>query len=142
MAADRLLLTEITFHVRFAETDQMGIVHHSVYPVYFEEGRSALSRRYEMPYSQLEQMGYSLALTELNIRFLAPAHYDELITVRTWIERILSRGIDFGYEVLRPSDQSLLVTGQTKQICVNREAQVSRLPEAWIGPFKSKAGIE
>ena len=142
MAADRLLLTEITFHVRFAETDQMGIVHHSVYPVYFEEGRSALSRQHEMPYSKLEQMGYSLALSELNVRFLAPAHYDELLTVRTWIERILSRGIDFGYEVVRATDGELLVTGRTKQICVDRQGQVRRLPEAWIGPLKTKAGIE
>jgi acyl-CoA thioester hydrolase len=142
MAADRILLTEITFHVRFAETDQMGIVHHSVYPVYFEEGRSALSRQHNMPYSKLEQMGYSLTLSSLRVRFLAPARYDDLITVRTWIERFLSRGINFGYEVVRAADGELLVTGQTQQICVDRQGQVRRLPEAWIGPLKTKAGIE
>ena len=142
MAADRLLLTEITFYVRFAETDQMGIVHHSVYPIYFEEGRSALSRQHGAPYSDLERMGYSLALSELIVRFAAPARYDEEITVRTWIEQILSRGINFRYEVARTADQQLLVTGQTKQICIDRQGQVKRLPEAWISRLKSNAGIE
>ena len=142
MVAGCILLTEIAFHVRFAETDQMGIVHHSVYAIYFEEGRSALSRQHGVPYSRLEEMGYSLALSELNIRFLAPARYDELIKVQTWIERILSRGIDFRYEVVRATDGELLVTGQTKQICIDRQGQVRRLPDAWIDPLKRKAGIE
>lgn len=142
MVADQTLLTEIAFHVRFVETDQMGIVHHSVYAVYFEEGRSALSRQHGVPYSRLEEMGYSLALSELNIRFLVPAHYDELIKVRTWIERILSRGIDFSYEVVRAEDDELLVTGQTKQICVDRQGRVRRLPDVWIEPLKRRAGIE
>ena len=142
MTVDRALLTEITFHVRFAETDQMGIVHHSVYPIYFEEGRSAFSREHGVPYSSLEQMGYSLALSELNIRYLSPARYDEVIKVRTWIDRLLSRGIDFQYEVLRAASDELLVTGQSKQICVDRQGQVRQLPEAWIAPLKRKAGIE
>lgn len=141
MPDEKPLLTETSFHVRFAETDQMGVVHHSVYLVYFEEGRSALSRQHGLPYSQLEKIGYSLALSEINIRYAAPAYYDELITVRVWAERILSRGINFGYEVVRAADGELLATGQTKQICVDRQGQVRRLPEEWIGPFRTKAGL-
>ncbi len=130
------LLTETTFHVRFAETDMMGVVHHAMYVVYFEEGRSELSRQRGIPYSALEAMGYSLAVSELQVRYVASARYDDFITVRTWLEALRSRGMTFGYEVINPVTGQVLVTGLSKHICVDRDGQVRRLPEEWIAPFK------
>jgi acyl-CoA thioester hydrolase len=131
-------IIDITFRVRFAETDQMGIVHHAAYLVYLEEGRSELSRQFNAPYSTLEESGYSLAVTEIALRYLAPARYDNLITVRSWIEQLQSRGIVFGYEViLAPNGQSL-VTGTTRHLVIDRRGQVRRMPEAWTSAFSSQ----
>ncbi len=137
---DRLLLTETTFRVRFAETDQMGVVHHAVYLVYFEEGRSELSRRHGAPYADLEASGFSLALSEAQARYMAPARYDDLITVRAWVKQIRSRGITFAYEVIDAGSGQVLVTGQTSHICINRAGEPCRIPEAWIAPFKAATG--
>lgn len=132
----RPLLTETSFRVRFAETDQMGIVHHANYLVYFEEGRSELSRQQGMPYSLLEEMGYSLALSEVHVRYGAPAVYDDLLTIRAWVETLRSRGLTFGYEVVRAADGQVLVTGRTAHICVDRSGRARRLPDAWIEPYR------
>lgn len=136
MPEDRPLLVETTFRVRFAETDAMGVVHHAAYLVYFEEGRSELSRQHDMPYAELERMGYSLALSDVHIRYYVPAVYDDLITVRTWVSKVRSRAIRFNYEVVRTADGQMLVTGETYNICVDRTGQARRIPEEWIGPYK------
>lgn len=136
-AGARSLLTEVTFRVRFAETDQMRIVHHAAYFVYFEEGRSELTRQHGLPYSELEAMGFSLALSDAQARYIAPARYDQRVTVRAWIERLRSRGITFGYEVIGTEDGTLLVTGETTHICVDRAGQVRRIPEDWLAPLRA-----
>jgi acyl-CoA thioester hydrolase len=123
--------TDTTFYVRYAETDTMGVVHHSVYIVWFEEGRSHYLRARGADYAQLEATGYFFALSELEARYIAPAHYGERVTVRTHLESLRSRSISLTYEVLNADSGQLLVTGRTKLICVNREGQVVRIPEAW-----------
>jgi acyl-CoA thioester hydrolase len=129
---------DVSFRVRFAETDAMGIVHHAAYLVYLEEGRSELSRQFNAPYSALEQSGYSLAVTEIALRYLAPARYDHRITVRTWIEQLQSRGIVFGYEVFYTETDQILVTGTTRHLCIDHSGQVRRMPQAWTDAFSSQ----
>jgi acyl-CoA thioester hydrolase len=141
LGSEHLLVTDVTFHVRYAETDMMGVVHHSAYVVYFEEGRSELSRRHGVPYAALENMGYTLALSEVRLRYLAPAKYDDQVTVRTWIEKIRSRGLTFGYEVRHADTGQLLVTGCTEHICVDRSGQARRIPVQWLDPLKQAAGL-
>lgn len=138
MAKKQPLLTETSFRVRYAETDMMGVVHHASYIVYLEEGRSALSRQHDAPYSRLEEMGYSLALSDVNVRYRVSARYDNLITIRAWISEIKSRGIVFAYEVINADSGELLVTGQTKHICLDHAGRVQRIPEEWIAPLKRK----
>ncbi len=138
-AESRPLLTETTFHVRFAETDQMGVVHHAVYLVYFEEGRSELSRQHGAPYAGLEALGFSLALSSVTVRYLAPARYDERITVRAWVEQLRSRGITFAYEVVSAASGQTLVTGQTQHICIDRAGEVRHIPQAWLAPLRAAA---
>ena len=132
-------IVEASFHVRFAETDMMGIVHHANYLVYFEEGRSEYSRQFGAPYADLEAMGYSLAVSEARVRFLAPAYYDHLIPVRQWVEDIRSRSITFGYEVVDGTSGQVLATGQTKHICVDRSGHVRRIPKEWLKNFEVAA---
>jgi acyl-CoA thioester hydrolase len=124
---------ETTFHVRYAETDQMGIVHHSAYIIWFEEGRSAWSRQVRRPYADFERSGYALAVTEVGARYVAPAYYDQEVTVRTWVSQVRSRLIRFEYEVLDTQTGKLLVNGYTAHICLDRQGKPSRIPQEWQG---------
>lgn len=124
-------VSETTFHVRYAETDAMRIVHHSSYIVYFEEGRSVYTRQRGEDYANFEREGVFLAVTEVKSRYLKPAVYGQQITVCTWLESVQSRGLVFAYAVLDAASREVLVTGQTKHICINRDQQVVRIPEGW-----------
>ena len=119
---------ETTFHVRFAETDLMGIVHHSQYVVWMEEGRSDYMRRKGFTFDKWEQAGIGFAVSELNLRYHAPAHYGERVTVRTWIEALRSRQIMFGYEIVNADTRQQLATGTVKLIFVDGQNQVRTLP--------------
>ena len=123
--------TETTFHVRYAETDAMGIVHHSTYVVWFEEGRSHYLRARGADYARLEEDGYFFAISELQARYIASARYGQQVTVRTQLESLRSRSLTLTYEVLEAESKELLVTGRTKLICVDRGGDVVRIPEAW-----------
>ncbi len=130
-AADAVPVSEIletTFYVRFAETDLMGIVHHSQYVVWMEEGRSDYMRRKGFTFDRWEEANIGFAVSELNLRYHAPAHYGERITVRTRVESLRSRQIVFGYEIVNADSQQLLVTGTVKLIAVDRENQVRTIP--------------
>ena len=87
---DRLVI-ETSFHVRYAETDAMGVVHHATYLVYFEEGRSQYMRDIGSDYANIEASGYQLPVTEVNVRYAGSLRYGELVKVRTWIDENRSR---------------------------------------------------
>ena len=123
---------ETTFHVRYAETDQMGVVHHSVYPIWFEEGRSSFARQLGWSYSRFEQDGFGLAVSEVHVRFMSPAYYDQAVTVRTRVSQVRSRLMRFEYEVLDPQTSQLIVRGSTVHICVNHHRKPVRLPQDWL----------
>src|ERR1700733_11472106 len=74
---------EITIRVRYAETDRMGLLHHANYLVYFEQGRTELLRSLGMAYKDLEDQGYLLVLTRVQVRYRSPARYDDLLTLKT-----------------------------------------------------------
>jgi acyl-CoA thioester hydrolase len=124
-------VAETTFHVRYAETDKMGIVHHAAYVVWLEEGRSEWLRTHGSSYATFEQEGISLAVTELNVRYSQPASYDQRVTVKCWIDEVKSRKITFQYEVVDAETGSQLVRGYTRHICVDRDGQVTTIPPRW-----------
>jgi acyl-CoA thioester hydrolase len=132
-------VVETTFRVRFAETDQMGIVHHAAYLVYLEEGRSELGRQFGASYADFERAGYSLAVTDLSARYLAAARYDERLTVRTWVEQLQSRSLTYCYEIINTDTGQVLVTGMTKHFCIDRAGQVRRFPEPWATIMRQRA---
>jgi acyl-CoA thioester hydrolase len=124
-------VAETTFRVRYAETDAMGIVHHSSYIIYFEEGRSSYSRQRGSDYASFERGGLFLAVTEVTARYVKPAHYDQAVTIRCWLEELKSRGLTFSYEIVAAETGDLLVTGQSKHICIDRSGKVAAIPPQW-----------
>src|SRR3989440_8304707 len=118
---------EITIRVRYAETDRMGLLHHANYLVYFEQGRTELLRSRGLSYKDLEDQGYLLVLTKLEVRYRAPARYDDLLTLRTTVVKTTAVRIDHRYEVLR--DGGLLAEGASTLACVDRDGRVQALPD-------------
>ncbi|MBM4070771.1 MAG: acyl-CoA thioesterase [Planctomycetes bacterium] len=121
------LTGEISIRVRYAETDRMGLLHHANYLVYFEQGRTELLRSQGLAYRDLEDQGFLLVLTRVQVRYRSPARYDDLLTLRTTVARTTLVKIEHRYEVLR--DGHLLAEGETTLGCVDREGKVQALPE-------------
>jgi acyl-CoA thioester hydrolase len=121
---------ETEVRVRYAETDQMGIVHHSNYLVWFEAGRSDLCRSKGFSYKAMEQEDNALmVVAECYVRYKSPAYYEDILTVRTRVGEIRSRSLRFYYEVYRESDDALIAEGETLHLVTDREKRVRTLPE-------------
>lgn len=118
---------EIAIRVRYAETDRMGLVHHANYLVYFEQGRIELLRSSGYSYKDLEDKGYLLVLTKLEIRYHKPGRYDDLLTLRTTVVRTTTVRIDHRYELF--CDGQLLTEGSSTLACVDRTGRPQALPE-------------
>jgi len=131
-------VTEI--EVRYAETDQMGIVHHANYLVWFELARTHLCRLSGFPYAEIETLGYLLTVTGVELRYSRPARYGETVAVTCWGERLMSRGVRFAYEVRR--GEELLATGATDHVWIERASgRPCRTPELVREPFRRLAGL-
>src|SRR5262249_22814425 len=117
---------EITIRVRYAETDRMGLLHHANYLVYFEQGRIELLRSLVMAYKDLEDQGYLLVLTRVQVRYKSPARYDDVLTLRTTVARTTLVKIEHRYELLR--DGVLVAEGETTLGCVDRSGKIQALP--------------
>jgi acyl-CoA thioester hydrolase len=133
-------VTETTFHVRYAETDAMGVVHHAAYFVWFEEGRSSWMRALGSNYAELVAEGLNLSVSEVTARYLAPALYGRQVTVRTWVEEVRSRAMTIRYEVLDGETRQRLATGSSRHICVDRDKRATRIPDRWRS-FFATAGM-
>ncbi|MDR6226621.1 acyl-CoA thioesterase [Desmospora profundinema] len=110
---------EEQLRVRYQETDQMGVVHHSQYAVWFEVGRTGLIRRLGISYGELEEKGMLLPVVDLSCRFVAPARFDDVVGVRTQVREMRGSKLTFAYEVVRLSDGGILARGQTIHLWVN-----------------------
>ncbi|MGC8916047.1 MAG: acyl-CoA thioesterase [Thermoanaerobaculum sp.] len=110
----------VSLRVRYAETDQMGVAHHAVYPVWFELARSELARSRGVPYGSWEARGYFLVVTEVHCRYLKPARYDQLVTVEVQVASLKSRSVVFFYAV-RGENGELLAEGSTHHLLLSRK---------------------
>lgn len=122
-----LRIVETPLRVRYAETDRMGLLHHANYLVYFEQGRTELLRGRGLSYRDLEDQGYYLVVVRMEVRYKAPARYDDLLTLRTIVARTTAVRIDHRYEVHR--DGTLLAEGSSTLACVDRDGKLQALPE-------------
>jgi acyl-CoA thioester hydrolase len=118
---------EITIRVRYAETDRMGLLHHANYLIYFEQGRTELLRSLGVSYKDLEDQGYLLVLTKIDVKYRWPARYDDLLTLKTTVMRTTSVRIDHRYEV--HCENRLLAEGASTLACVDRNGQPQALPD-------------
>lgn len=125
----------LRLRVRFAETDQMGIAHHAVYPVWMEAGRVQWLRANGLSYRSIEDDGVSLAVSELEVRFRMAARFDDLVAVHTRLVSARSRRLRFAYRLLRDDDGTLLATGATAHTPTDPEGRAMRLPEDWFRPI-------
>lgn len=118
---------EITIRVRYAETDRMGFLHHANYLVYFEQGRTELLREQGLAYRDLEDQGFLLVLTKVQVRYKSPARYDDHLLLRTILVRTTHVKIEHRYELVR--DGLLLAEGETTLACIGRDGKVQALPD-------------
>jgi len=124
-------IVETTFPVRYAETDQMQVAHHASYVVWMEEGRSEFMRASGADYAEVERGGHYFTVTGIQARYVASARYGERVAVRTWVEELRSRTLTFGYEIVNAETGALLVTGKSEHVCINRQGDVTRIPDVW-----------
>lgn len=122
---------ESRLRVRYAETDQMGVVYHSNYLVWMEIGRVELVRSRGCNYKELEQEGLFLSVVAVACRYLYPARYDEEIVVETRIVRANPRMVEFGYRIRTAEGARLLAEASSKHVWLNREWRPTRLPERY-----------
>lgn len=122
----RLDYVETPIRVRYADTDTMGVVYYGTYPIYFEVGRAEYMRSKGFPYKKFEETGFHLVVVHLEAKYYNTAAYDDLLTVRTSITELKSRGLVFHYEVFR--DGALIVEGKTKHICTNSDKKTVVIP--------------
>ena len=112
-------MSTVQFRVRYQETDGMGIVHHSVYLIWFEAGRTEWMREHQLPYRECEAKGWMLPLVESGCKYLSPAYYDDLVAVETVMEPSSGVEFAFSYTVRNVETGKILATGFTKHVCVN-----------------------
>jgi acyl-CoA thioester hydrolase len=131
MSLQQPFVAEARFYVRYAETDAMGIVHHSSYIIWFEEGRSAYARMRGSDYAAFERSGHYLTVAEVRARYLKPMRYGMQVRVRCWLASLQSRALTFAYEIMDAEQGEVCVTGETRHICITHDGHVAALPEPW-----------
>lgn len=132
--------TAVDVEVRYAETDQMGVVHHANYVVWFELARTRLCAVSGFHYADVERSGYLLMVTGVEARYHKPARYGDVVQVHCWCERMGSRGLRFAYEVKNGAER--LATGATDHIWIDKATgRPCRTPEMLREPFEKLAGL-
>jgi acyl-CoA thioester hydrolase len=114
-----LLSLASRLRVRYAETDQMGVVYHANYLVWLEVARTELIREHGITYADMERQGYALVVAEVAIRYLAAARYDDEVIVTATLRDVRSRSLRIDYEVKRAADARLLATAFTALVSVD-----------------------
>ncbi|NLF30903.1 MAG: acyl-CoA thioesterase [Planctomycetes bacterium] len=128
--------------VRYAETDPMGVLHHSRYAVFLEMGRTELLRKNGVNYRDLEAAGVLFVVTHLEVRFRSPARYDDVLAVTTRLERVSTARIDHVYAITDRATGRLIAEAATTLACVDTDGRVQAIPAdlrgrmGWSGPTR------
>jgi acyl-CoA thioester hydrolase len=127
-SASGVLASRVEFRVRYAETDQMGVVYHAHYLVWCEIGRTDLIRSRGTSYADMERAGVRLAVADASIRYHAPARYDDVVRVETTLADVRSRAITFDYLIRNADTGERLVTARTTLVCIDSAGRPAALP--------------
>ena len=134
-------VNETRIRVRYAETDQMGVVYHSNHFIWFEVGRVELLRQLGFSYKTMEtQDDCFIAVIDARCRYRAPVHYDDEVVVRTYLKHVREKVIHFSYELVSADGTQLLAEGETTHIVANAQMQPRALPEKYMRVFRAAVG--
>jgi acyl-CoA thioester hydrolase len=134
-------VNETRLRVRYAETDQMGVVYHSNHFIWFEVGRVELLRQMGFSYRDMEDRDNRfIAVAEAKCRYRAPVRYDEEVLVRTQLLGVRDSLVHFGYELRRAADGALLAEGETTHIVTDGDMKMAALPEKYLKAFRRAIG--
>lgn len=121
---------ESRFRVRYAETDQMGVAHNSVYLIWFEMGRTDYCHARGYPYSRIEADGFVMVVAESRVRYKKPAYYDDVLVVKTSLTKSRPKVFQFSYVITRPETGEVIAEGETVHVSVDRKtSRPTRLPQ-------------
>jgi len=139
--ANQRAVNETRIRVRYAETDQMGVVYHSNHFIWFEVGRVELLRQLGFSYKEMETAdGCFIAVADARCRYRAPVHYDDEVIVRTCLKQVREKVIHFGYELLRADSGAVLAEGETTHIVADAQMKPRRLPQKYMEVFRAAVG--
>jgi acyl-CoA thioester hydrolase len=134
-------VNETRLRVRYAETDQMGVVYHSNHLIWFEIGRVELMRQLGFVYRDMERDdGCFIAVAEARCRYRAPIYYDDEVIVRTKLKSVRESVVHFSYELLRGATNALLAEGETTHIVTDADFKIAALPEKYLKVFREAVG--
>ena len=129
--------TESRIRVRYAETDQMGMVYYANYLIWMEVGRSDFCRECGFSYREMEREEQAfLAVAEANCRYLAPARYDDEVIIETVLSRVRSRVVEFSYRI--KSGRTVLAEGRTLHVVIGKDGRPRSMPDRYLELLKSK----
>jgi len=132
----KMIISESKIRVRYGETDQMGYVYYGNYPLYYEVGRTDMIRAMGWSYRKMEENGILMPVLSLNVKYIRPAFYDDLLTVKTYLKTLPASRIDFEYEVFNEKNE-LLNIGSTTLVFVNaRTMKPQLIPDALLTDIK------
>lgn len=135
------VVCESRLRVRYAETDQMGVVYHANHFIWFEIGRVELMRQLGFAYRDLEREHECfIPVVDARCRYKAPARYDDEIIVRTHLKNVRESILHFGYELVRVGDGELLAEGETTHMILDAKMKASTLPPAFLKTFREALG--
>lgn len=128
--------------VRYAETDQMGVVYHANYVVWMEVGRVEAMRAAGLNYAEMEREGIRVAVLGVELQYKAAARYDDLVDITARVVEVQSRMMRIEYDMHRAADGQLLAQGATKHLFVNRDLKPIRCPEKYYAVFTGATGAD
>lgn len=128
--------------MRYAETDQMGVVHHAAYVPWLEQGRVDWLEHLDLRYSELEKSGVLFPVTDISISYRRPLRFGEVVEVETWLTQLASRKLTFTYRVYGNGDRRVRASGLTVHVPQDRSGLARRLPDQIFDLLAGAAEIE
>lgn len=119
----------VTIRPRYNETDQGGVVHHSIYPIYFELGRTELLRANGLAYKDLEESGVFFVVARLSIKYRQPARYDEELQLETVCTNVKASKVEHSYTLKRQGDGIIIAEGTSALCCINEQGKIRHIPQ-------------
>lgn len=131
------VVCEVRLRVRYAETDQMGVVYHANHFIWFEVGRVEFLRQLGISYRDMEQNHHCfMTVVDARCRYRAPARYDDEIIIRTHLKNVRGSLVHFAYELVRATDGTLLAEGETTHMAIDGDMRVCPIPQDYMSVFR------